>query len=353
MFSRKVTHINLGSEGTGIGLDIDVISYPTRHTFDYGGAPNLYNKSAILEDIKGIESIKSSLLGGQVAYGGANYSGVSQQDREIVMTIRPNQLSLGEIKNELNALIALSTKSPLLCRFYLDENDYNADFHYRGRCYITDVSSPLLSEEDKIVITLRFPKPYFESPLSDFENNYTFADSTKYDYYALNYRYGMNSSTTKYPNQISSDIVYQQRLNAMKNLINAPSPFIITFAIKQVLAKYVQYLSLYDANNNEFTIHSIGGKGFAIPADHSYLYITINTLRRTHLVNSTGTINGNLYSERYDSVQYCYPSWQTVYPGATEFEVKVGLTENVAVNYDKLDVVKVDSMTIAPRVFGL
>lgn len=353
MFLRKVTHISLVSEESGIGLGIDVMSYPIRHAFDDNDRPNLY-KSAILEDITGIESIKSSPLGGQVAYGGASYSGVSQQDREIVMTVRPNQLSPGEIKNELNALIGLSTKSPLSCKFYIDETYYNEGFHYRGECYITDVSSPILSEEDKIVITLRFSKPYFESSLSDFKHIFTLADSASSDYFSLNYRYGMNSSKTKVPNPISSDIVYQQGLNTMKNFINAPSPFILSLSIKQHLAKYVKYFSLYDASGNEFTIHSIEGKGFTyVPEHHSYLRIMINSLRRTHLVHSNATVNGYPEIDRYDTVYHCYPNWPIVYPGATEFNVRVGLTENVAVNYDKFDVLKVESMTIAPRVFGL
>lgn len=354
MFNKKVIRISLTSEEANIGLDIDVMSQPNRYILDYNGSPIQYNKAAILEDITGIESIKSSPLGGQVAYGGASYSGVSQQDREIIMTVRPNQLSLGEIKNELNTLIGLSMLSPLSCRFYIDETQYKLGFHYKGECYITDVSSPLLSEEDKIVITLRFPKPYFESGLNEFKTDYTFANSVQSDYYSLNYRYSMNSSKTKYPNPVSEDELYQKRLDNHKSIINAPSPFVITFAIKQALAKYVQYLSLYDADNNEFTIHSIEGEGFTyVPADHQYLYITIDTLKRSHKVYSVGVINGNYYEDKYDSVYYCYPNWQTIYPGATEFKVRVGLTADIAANYDKFDVVKVHSMDIAPRVFGL
>lgn len=344
MFNKKVTSISLTSETVEKQLKIDVMSQAVLYSKPYTSA-------AILEDITGVESIKSSPLGGQVAYGGANYTGVSQQDREVVMTLRPNTLTIAEIKNELNSLIGLSTLKPLTCRFDVTGPDYPAGFHYKGECYITEVSAPLLSEDDKIVVTLRFPKPYFEATYQNVNDLYNIVDDDPIGYFGYRYSYMMKPSRVVHPPRPEETKIYQERLNKLLSYVNAPSPFVITIGVRRDVCHELAYLSLYDNNDNEFTIHSINGMGYKnMPSNHNYLYFTIDTFAKKHALHSG---NGSAFTNNYKSVSYCYPNWPAIYPGATEFDIRLGFRTDIANRFDKLNVITVDNFDVVPRVFGL
>lgn len=116
---------------------------------------------AMLVGATGFEGPKLTVTGGDASYGGSVFTGITPNNREYVLTLRPMGQSLNDIKNQVNTLIGLSHKSELILELNTVTDDGGESRVYTSG-YISDVSSPLFSDKREIVITFISPMPYLQ-----------------------------------------------------------------------------------------------------------------------------------------------------------------------------------------------
>lgn len=111
--------------------------------------------------VTGLESPSVEVSGGPVSYGGSVYTGARVSDREVVITVKPQNMSVSEIKNKLNTLVSLSLSAPLLLKIHT-RFENGEDSLLQEECYITSVSSPIFESDNSVQITLKLGRPYLE-----------------------------------------------------------------------------------------------------------------------------------------------------------------------------------------------
>lgn len=121
---------------------------------------------AMLVAATGFEGPKLTVTGGDASYGGSVFTGITPNNREYTLTLRPMGHSLNDIKNQVNTLIGLSHKTELILELNTVTEDGGESRVYTSG-YISDVSAPLFSDKREIVITFISPMPYLQrDPMS-------------------------------------------------------------------------------------------------------------------------------------------------------------------------------------------
>lgn len=116
---------------------------------------------AMLVSATGFEGPKLTVTGGDASYGGSVFTGITPNNREYTLTLRPMGHSLNDIKNQINTLIGLSHRSELILELNTVTEDGGESRVYTSG-YISDVSSPLFSDKREIVVTFISPMPYLQ-----------------------------------------------------------------------------------------------------------------------------------------------------------------------------------------------
>src|SRR5699024_12818796 len=92
--------------------------------------------------------------------------GITPNNREYVVTLRPMGQSLNDIKNQVNRLIGLSHRSELILELNTVTEEGGESRVYTSG-YISEVSAPLFSDKREIVITFISTTHYLQrDPLS-------------------------------------------------------------------------------------------------------------------------------------------------------------------------------------------
>lgn len=125
----------------------------------YAGMPSDENAAYNAQAIKasGFDSPMFEVQGGALYSGGSQFNGFRPQDRELVINMLPmNRESPTSIKTELGRMASLSLNDPLWFDVYLYEPfGRGGTYMYRTSVYISDITSPILSESREVQLTLK------------------------------------------------------------------------------------------------------------------------------------------------------------------------------------------------------
>lgn len=280
---------------------------------------------SMLVNATGFEGPKLTVTGGDASFGGSVFTGITPNNREYVLTLRPMGEDLNTIKNRLNTLIALSQVQPLTL-YVSTLNEYGVDSHLYTEGYISDISAPLFSDKREIVVTFISPLPYLQrNPVS------------------------VRSIHEVIPNFKPSRgmlSVMRKEGNDDDSAISAPSTFSIGIAIPKEFAPKIH------------TIRVIDGVGNAYSAALMGFYRDVHELKGDAIVSFDIRSRQVVLTDEKDNVAFKNPyvttigEWPTVYPLLTNLSIEMEYTgsEEVA---EGLKDSYIYSYVVYPRVYGL
>lgn len=325
---ERVTKIEILSTYAGEKVTIRGFTGGLRRTRDMDGRAT---------QITGLESASMDVTGGQVSYGGSNYTGLKLTDREITIDVHPLRLSNNEIKNKVNSLIGLSTLTPLQIRLYTQFED-GTESILTSEAYITSVESPLLGGDTTVKLTIRCPKPYFERDVEITPEPPTLSRSsggreTAHD--EITRDYGVSGFMTE----------------RVSRLTSAPSPFVITVNVPRELKTFVTGVRVMvwgDAMGVDMAQLS-SASGLHNSPGAMTVQMSSNRRRIGLWISPTAEASSSQYVLQVDN------GWPHVYPGFDSMAMEVRYRKQNgegATLPDDVDI-EVEELLIYPRTFGV
>lgn len=292
----------------------------------------------------GLESPTMDVTGGPSSFGGSVYTGLTTNDREVVLTVTPSGALTKSIKNRLNALVSQSMLAPLRLRINTEFGD-GTESGLSEDCYITGVSSPIFDADNTLQITVKLPRPFFERD-------------------ALYWGERRQSSGSPVPESVplskGIDRVFEgdrtvtfwlvtEEMGA--DLLNAPSPFELALNFTGSAGRFIRSVVFRDETGKKATVQ-IGEPYLRTSFSNPRLVIDYDGKDRTITSTlSAGSIGLEDIRATPGYTTVIEPNWPDLTPGQEELRVEV--TYYSSYTRDPLSDVHVDSHTIWPRVFGI
>lgn len=281
---------------------------------------------AMLVAATGFEGPKLTVTGGDASYGGSVFTGITPNNREYTLTLRPMGQSLNDIKHKVNMLIGLSNKSELILELNTVTEDGGESRVYTSG-YISDVSSPLFSDKREIVITFISPMPYLlRDPMSIL---------------------GLHDVMLSTHNNGGSLAIKRKNSDEIDKAFSAPSSFRLTLSFEGELAKNITTASV-----------SAGGDVFSGSVKNTLRFSEVKTtVSKGYLIFDTEDramyLNGDddLGAYRNPYVGISSSDYPVVYPNQTGLDVRIDyLTLSLHGTFSKT---KVESYLLYPKVYGI
>lgn len=281
---------------------------------------------AMLVAATGFEGPKLTVTGGDASYGGSVFTGITPNNREYTLTLRPMGHSLNDIKNQINTLIGLSNKTELILELNTVTEDGGESRVYTSG-YISDVSSPLFSDKREIVITFISPMPYLQrDPMSIL---------------------GLHDVTLSTSTLGGSLTIKRKPSDEIDKAFSAPSTFRLALSFEGELAK-----------NILTAVVSGGGNGFAGAVRTTGRYSSVNTTTKSYMIFDMEDRAMYLGADD-DQGPYRNPyvgtstsDYPVVYPNQTDLDVMFHYSIISGLHTTFLKT-KVESYLIYPKVYGI
>ena len=281
---------------------------------------------AMLVSATGFEGPKLTVTGGDASYGGSVFTGITPNNREYVVTLRPMGHSLNDIKNQVNTLIGLSHKSELILELNTVTEDGGESRVYTSG-YISDVSAPLFSDKREIVITFISPMPYLQrDPMSIL---------------------GLHDIKMETASGGGVIDITRKPSNEADKAFSAPSTFRLTLSYSGIFAQNLTTASVSDDTNSFLgTIRTTTRYDDVGNTTKSYLVFDMED-RAMYLDADDGK---DAYRNPYIGTQTSdYPK---IYPNQTDLNVTLLYTK--LSTYDPMFLkTKIESYLIYPKVYGI
>ena len=281
---------------------------------------------AMLVSATGFEGPKLTVTGGDASYGGSVFTGITPNNREYVVTLRPMGQSLNDIKNQVNRLIGLSHRSELILELNTVTEEGGESRVYTSG-YISDVSAPLFSDKREIVITFISPMPYLQrDPMS------------------ILGIHDIEMSTPAVGGRID---IHRKPSDEEDKAFSAPSTFRLALSIPGTIANLITTAIVSDeVNSFSGAVKTSSLFQDVSPASHGYLIFDMED-RAMYLDANDGM--GPYRNPFVGTNTSDYPS---VYPNQTGLSVSL-LYSNTTTNNNSFLKTKVDSYLIYPKVYGI
>lgn len=325
---ERVTKIELLSTYTEENVTIRGFTGGLRRTRDMDGRAT---------QITGLESTSMDVTGGQVSYGGSNYTGLKLTDREITIDVHPLRLSNNEIKNKVNSLIGLSTLGPLRIRLHTQFED-GTESALTSEAYITAVDSPLLGGDTTVKLTIRCPTPHFERDVEITPEPPTVSQlgvrETAHD--EITRDYGITGFMSE----------------RLSRLTTAPSPFLLTINIPADLKTHVMGVRALGVSGDAMGIDMAQLTGASgLHNSPGAMTVQMSSNRRTVdvWISPTSAASSSQYVLQVDN------GWPHAYPGFDHMGMEVRYRkQNLGGVTLPEDVdIEIEEMLIYPRSFGV
>lgn len=281
---------------------------------------------AMLVAATGFEGPKLTVTGGDASYGGSVFTGITPNNREYTLTLRPMGQNLNDIKNKVNTLIGLSNKSELILELNTVTEDGGESRLYTTG-YISDVSSPLFSDKREIVITFISPMPYLHR-----------------DQMSI---LGLHDVTLSTDNSGGTLDIKRKNPDEIDKAFSAPSTFRLMLSIPGYIANAITTAIVSDGGNSFSGGVKMSGGFVNIPSSMNGTLVFDMEDRAMYLYANDGTgarPNPFVGTETSD-----YP---LVYPNQTGLSVSLQYPDRT-VNHDSFLKTKVESYLIYPKVYGI
>lgn len=289
---------------------------------------DVVNSDSTLTALTGLEAPSLTVVGGEVSYGGSVYTGITTNDREIVMTIKPRGLSVNALKVRLNTLIAFSTANELVLE--VDTmNDKGATSKLTTTGYITNVSAPIMGKDDLIVVTFRSPTPYLQR----------------------SYINVTSSHNLRAVNVAGKRAVYklEPKTALDDSAATAPSPFELSLVVNKAHATNLSYFTITDSAGNSYrTAHNDSFPGIVALSGNGI--IGSDTNRRVSFVGDT--TDPILKADPFRLLMTVQPTWPMVFPSYTDLSLEVGFVNSLPTGVSP-SIITLREFRIYPRVFGI
>ena len=281
---------------------------------------------AMLVAATGFEGPKLTVTGGDASYGGSVFTGITPNNREYTVTLRPMGHSLNDIKNQINTLIGLSHKSELILELNTVTEDGGESRVYTSG-YISDVSSPLFSDKREIVITFISPMPYLQrDPMSILG---------LHDVNMLTSSLGGSITITRKPS------------DEIDKAFSAPSTFRLTLSYGGLFAQNVTTAIVSDGTNSFSGAVRTTGR-YTNVGNMTNSYVVFDMEDRAMYLDADD--DQGAYRNPYVGTKTSdYP---TVYPNQTNLGVTLQYPQSSTYNTLFLKT-KVESYLIYPKVYGI
>lgn len=281
---------------------------------------------AMLVGATGFEGPKLTVTGGDASYGGSVFTGITPNNREYVITLRPMGLSINDIKNHVNRLIGMSHKTELILELNTVTDDGGESRIYTSG-YISDISSPLFSDKREITITFISPLPYLHrDPLS------------------ILGLHDVNLSTSVLGGRI--DIV-RKPSEEVDRAFSAPSTFRLTLSFEALLGQNTTTAIVSDGSNSFSGAVRMAGR-FYDSGSQTKAYMVFDMEDRAMYLDA----DDGRSSYRNPFVGTKTSDYPMIYPNQTDLTVNFQY-ETPSTSNPSFMKAKVDSYLIYPKVYGI
>lgn len=280
---------------------------------------------AMLVAATGFEGPKLTVTGGDASYGGSVFTGITPNNREYTLTLRPMGQSLNDIKNKVNTLIGLSNKSELILELNTVTEDGGESRVYTSG-YISDVSSPLFSDKREIVITFISPMPYLHR-----------------DQMSI---LGLHDVTLSMHDRGGSLAIKRKNSDEIDKAFNAPSSFRLALSLEGEFVKNITTASV-SADGDDFS------GSIRITRRYSGVItkatLIFDTEDRAMYLNA----DDDLGAYRNPYVGISTSDYPVVYPNQTGLEVRFDSDYSILSLDGAFSKTKVESYLLYPKVYGI
>lgn len=288
-----------------------------------------HQEDATITKATGLEAPTMDITGGPVSYGGSFYTGISLNDREVVLTVKPRNISAHEIKRKLNTLISRSAYAPLMLDIHTEVGKDASKLS--AECYITNVTSPIFEKDNVLQITVRCPRPYFEREARSGLDGLNITKTSEY-----------SSGGNRY---VHYRMTPAEPLESHE--MTAPSALDFRLTVDQALKTQLNHIALVDPVGSEvrvsFPFNAWSASGISngtMTYDYTSRYKTIKV-----------TPSPNHDESDLTYIKSISPGWVMVHPGLSEISLIVSMQSGVVV--EPISQMEVTRFNVYSRTLGL